>query len=63
MGFPNEYLQQLQAELQPGTSALVILGHSGSFEGITSALSDFEGQLLRQTLTEEIVTQLNNHEN
>ena len=58
MGFPDAYLKKLQESLQPGSSALVILAEQDQVENVTEALADFDGQLLRQALTDDIVSQV-----
>ena len=58
MGFPDEYLKKLQAGLQPGSSAIVALVEQAWAGQVTELLADFEGQLLRQALTEAILAQL-----
>jgi uncharacterized membrane protein/sporulation protein YlmC with PRC-barrel domain len=58
MGFPDEYLKKIQASLQPGSSALLILLEQEQLEKATQVLSQFGGKLLQQELTDEIVSQL-----
>jgi uncharacterized membrane protein/sporulation protein YlmC with PRC-barrel domain len=53
MGFPDEYLKNLQQGLQPGCSAIVALVKHEWVEEVTEALAEFEGQLFQRTLTEE----------
>jgi uncharacterized membrane protein len=58
MGFPDEYLKKVQANLQPGRSALLVLLEQEQVEKVTQVLSEFGGELLRQELTDEMVSQL-----
>ncbi len=55
MGFPDDYLKSLQDGLQPGTAAVVVLVNAEQIDMVTEALAGYEGQLLRQTLTDEMV--------
>jgi uncharacterized membrane protein/sporulation protein YlmC with PRC-barrel domain len=55
MGFPSAYLKNLQQGLQPGCSAIVALVKHESVEKVTQALAEFQGQLFRRTLTEEVI--------
>jgi uncharacterized membrane protein/uncharacterized protein YrrD len=57
MGFPDEYLKKMQANLQPGSSTLLVLLEQEQIELATHILSGFEGELLRQELTDELVSQ------
>jgi uncharacterized membrane protein len=58
MGFPQAYLQQLQNSLQPGSSAVVVLVEQARVDEVLQALARFNGTLLRQPLTPEMVSQL-----
>jgi uncharacterized membrane protein/sporulation protein YlmC with PRC-barrel domain len=57
MGFPDEYLKKVQASLQPGSSALLVLVEQEQVEKVAQVLAKFEGELLRQGLTDEMVNQ------
>jgi uncharacterized membrane protein len=57
-GFSDEYLEQIQGALQPGSSALVTLVEGASVDKVAEALADLNGQLVRQQLTDDIVKQL-----
>jgi uncharacterized membrane protein/sporulation protein YlmC with PRC-barrel domain len=57
MGFPDDYLKKVQASLQPGSSALLVLVEQEQVEKVAQALAKFEGELLRQGLTDEMVSQ------
>ena len=57
-GFSDEYLEQIQGALQPGSSALVTLVEGALIDKVAEALADLNGQLVRQQLTDEIVEQL-----
>jgi uncharacterized membrane protein len=56
MGFPDEYLKKVQASLQPGSSALLILLERAYVDLVTQALTKFSGELLRLELTDEMVS-------
>jgi len=58
MGFPKAYLEQLQNSLQPGSSAVVVLVEQARVDEVLQALARFNGTLLRQPLTPEMVNQL-----
>jgi uncharacterized membrane protein len=57
MGFPDDYLKKVQASLQPGSSALLVLVEQEQVEKVAQVLAKFEGELLRQGLTDEMVSQ------
>jgi uncharacterized membrane protein len=63
MGFSDEYLAKLQKGLQPGSSALVALVEAETADKAAETLGQFEGQLLRQALTDETMEQLTSEEN
>jgi uncharacterized membrane protein/uncharacterized protein YrrD len=56
MGFPDEYLKKVQASLQPGSSALLVLVEQEQVEKVAQVLAKFEGDLLRQGLTDEMMS-------
>lgn len=58
MGFPDQYIKKLKEGLQPGTSALVILVEQESIDKVIAALTNFKGEVLRQTLTGATQAQL-----
>jgi uncharacterized membrane protein len=58
MGFPKAYLEQLQNSLQPGSSAVVMLIEQERVDEVLLELARFNGTLLRQPLTPEMVDQL-----
>ena len=58
MGLPNEYLKKLQEDLQPGSAAIVALVEQESVPQVTEALAAFRGQLVQQTLTDEVLARL-----
>ena len=58
MGFPDEYLEKLQAGLRPGTSAVIALADAKRVDEVTESLRGFGGQLLRQPLTEDLEAKL-----
>lgn len=57
MGFSNKYLKAVQDRLQPGSSALIALVEHEWRETVASELGRFGGQLFRQALTDEIISQ------
>jgi uncharacterized membrane protein len=58
LGFPDEYLQKLQKELRPGSSALLVLLEKGQTLEMAKAASNFGGQFIQQDLTQDILTRL-----
>jgi uncharacterized membrane protein len=58
MGFPDDYLKSLQDNLQPGSSALVMLAQADEVEKVALTLAQFGGQLLHYALTDDMVAQL-----
>lgn len=58
LGLPDEYLDQLQESLQPGSSALVVLVNQDTISLVSEALKPFGGRLLHQPITEEIAARL-----
>jgi uncharacterized membrane protein len=58
MGFPDDYLKRLQAGLQPGSSALVVLAERERVADVAGSVAGFEGRFLQHALTEEILAQL-----
>jgi len=58
MGFPIEYLRELEQDLKPGNSAIVILVKNLWAEKAVKALAEFKGRLFQQALTDEVVSHL-----
>jgi uncharacterized membrane protein/sporulation protein YlmC with PRC-barrel domain len=58
MGFDNKDLKTLQDNLQPNSSALVLLTESQDASRVSQALYDLGGDRLQQTLTDEMVQQI-----
>ena len=58
MGFPDEYLEKMQADLRPGTSAVIALADAKRVDEISESLRDFGCQLLRHPLTDEFEARL-----
>jgi uncharacterized membrane protein len=58
LGFPDEFLTQLQSYLKPGSSALVILIEDQYVHQLSESLADLKGVVLQHTLTDEVVNQL-----
>jgi len=53
LGFPREFLRDLQDRLQPGSSALVALVEPAWMDRVVKELADLGGQLLRYSLETE----------
>ena len=58
MGFANDDLKALKDNLQPDSSALVVLVPSKDAAQVPSALDELGGKLVQQTLTDEMVEQI-----
>jgi uncharacterized membrane protein len=56
-GFSDKFLENLQGHLQPGTSALIVLVESEWATKLSEALTDEEGVVLQQTITDALVEQ------
>ncbi len=57
-GFSNQYLETVQASLSPGSSALVALIEQEAVDAMAEALAGLNGQLVRLSLTDDLVSQL-----
>ena len=57
-GFPEDYLADLQASLQPGSSALIVLVEKLWTDKIIEDLARFEGHIIRHVLREEVAAHL-----
>jgi uncharacterized membrane protein/sporulation protein YlmC with PRC-barrel domain len=57
-GVPDRYLRDLGRDLKPGTSALVVLVHPAAVNALVEALGPLGGTVVRQLLTDEMVSQL-----
>lgn len=57
-GFPEDYLADLQASLQPGSSALIVLVEKLWADKIIEDLSRFDGHVIRHVLKEEVAAHL-----
>jgi uncharacterized membrane protein len=55
LGFPKEFLQDVQASMTPRTSALVILIDHIWLDNLAMNLNQFGGEVVRQTLTDTMV--------
>jgi uncharacterized membrane protein len=53
LGFPKEFLRDLQDSLKPGSSALVVLVEPTWIDRVVKELTDLGGQLFRYTLETE----------
>lgn len=57
-GFPEDYLTDLQASLQPGSSALVVLAEKNWIDKIIEGLTRFQGHIIRHVLKDELAAHL-----
>jgi uncharacterized membrane protein len=58
MGFSDAYLAKMEENLQPGSSALVVLVEPAWAERVSAVLAGFQGEVLRQALTYAMVAQV-----
>jgi uncharacterized membrane protein len=57
-GFPDDYLKELQTQLKPGSSALIVLTKQEWSDRVVETLSKFGDRVLRHVLQEEIAAYL-----
>jgi uncharacterized membrane protein len=57
-GFPDDYLQELQANLSPGSSALIVLTREEWSSRVIEALAQFRGRVIRHVLKDELAAYL-----
>jgi uncharacterized membrane protein len=57
-GFPDDYLQELQANLPSGNSALIILTRQEWSGRVIEALAQFQGRVIRHILKDELAAYL-----
>lgn len=57
-GFPDDYLTDLQASLQPGSSALIVLVEKSWIDKIIQGLAQFDGHIIRHVLKEDLAAHL-----
>lgn len=57
-GFSDEFLTELQEQLKPGSSALVVLLEHHWLQPMSESLSDLGGMVFEQTITDTLVDQL-----
>lgn len=57
-GFPDAYLQELQANLPLSNSALIILTRQGCGDRVVEALAQFQGRLIRHVLKDDLAAYL-----
>lgn len=55
MGFPDEFLENVQTNLNPETSALIVLVKNKWVETVVTAIVDIKGKIFEQTLSDEMV--------
>jgi uncharacterized membrane protein len=58
LGIPNERLEEIAQELQPGTSAIIALIERTSADQAVARLEQYGAKAVRQTLTQEIAGDL-----
>lgn len=59
-GFSDTYLDRLQSTLQPGSSALVTMVEASLVEKVTTTLAKFDGEVVEQKLTDDVISQFAN---
>jgi uncharacterized membrane protein len=57
-GFPDDYLQTLQAHLRPGSSALIVLSKAEWSNRVIEAVVAFGGRVIRHVLKEDMAAYL-----
>jgi uncharacterized membrane protein len=55
VGLPDEFLEEVQAYLQPGTSALIMLVQSHWAQSVSDSMASTHGTVLQQTISDAIV--------
>jgi uncharacterized membrane protein len=58
LGAPTGFFEELEQDLKPGNSAIVLLEKKSQADTVIEALERFGGRLYRQGLTDEIVAHL-----
>ena len=58
MGFSDAYLAKMEENLQPGSSALIVLVEPASAEQVSAVMAGFQGEVLRQALTDAMMAQI-----
>ena len=58
MGFPDEFLKEIEEGLKSGSSALVVLAENQWVPAVVRVMADFDGKSVRQTLADEKVAEL-----
>lgn len=58
LGFSDDYLAKLQEAMQPGSASLIILARTSGVDEVIQKLSPYGGQMLRQSLTEDLIDQI-----
>jgi uncharacterized membrane protein len=59
-GLDSSFVREVEAELQPGSSALAVVLSDVSPEGLRAALEPFKGRVYETTLAPELADQLEN---
>ena len=52
-GVDGNFVREVQADMEPGTSALFIVARDGNASAVTAALEPFKGTLRQTTLDTE----------
>jgi uncharacterized membrane protein len=58
LGFPDQFLEELQKKARPGTVLLVALVEGSSVDKVAGAMSTSRGSLTRVAVTDEILAQI-----
>ena len=58
MGFSDTYVAKMEENLQPGSSALVILVEPAPAEQVSAHLAGFNGEVFRQALADDMISQI-----
>jgi len=60
LGFPDEFLEELERHLCPGSAAIIAVVRTGWRDDVLSTLSGFPGKILQLELTEDVISQVTN---
>ena len=60
MGFPEEFLEELDRHLCPGSAAIVAVVRREWLDDVMKTLSGFPGKMLHLELTEDVISQVTN---
>jgi uncharacterized membrane protein len=62
MGFEDDYLKEVRDSLPLGSSAIIALVQHEWVDRVLDALEDYEGQVIRRAIKDDIVAQLSDAE-